>query len=210
MNKEIQIFQINASEIKDKFPKLVLGQEVDAYDISQMTLNQDDTAVGDLYKTRISLPSFENNPSHVMNVALHLYEKHAFLTSNDYRADLYDVGNGWVNDVHKWDGGFYCPLTNSQIKNLRTLRTLDDHVWDIKVKLDRVINVTLNESDQKWLRNTWDLEKNEDGIRDFLDRAPTSLNRVVSSEGKGYISVYVKKGQSPRTLFEFQNKNGRN
>lgn len=103
------------------------------------------------------------------------------------------------------DGGFFCPLTNMQMRNFRTLENLDDYVWSTKVKFDRTIDVTLNEDNQEWLKNIWDLG-NEDALADFFKNALLSLNKTLALDNRGYITVYVKEDTSPRTLFEFKYK----
>lgn len=209
MVRDIVIYRLsgdNLNGVISKLPVLVRGNEVTAYDLSQMTLDSDKTAVGQLFEAKLPIPSFESNPSPVMNLALKIYEKHAFLTSKGYQADLYDVVGGWCNDVQPFDGGFNCPLTDTQIKNLGRLENLDYHSWRTKTSFTPRISVQLGDSDLEWLGKTWDLRQSEDGIQDVLDRALTSLEMVVSLVGKGYISVYVKKRHPPRTLFEFKNQ----
>lgn len=207
MRRRITIYQLTGENLKSKLPELARGHEVTAYAFGEMSLNKDDIAVGNLYESKLPIPSFENSPSHVMNLALHIYEKHAFLTSKGYQADLYDIKDGWCSDVHPFDGGFNCPLTNTQIGKFRScLGPLDNHVWGTEVSFDPRINVKLSGRDEEWLKGTWDLGQSEDGIRAFLESALTSLNDVLTMSKEGYISVYIQKSYSTRTLFEFQQK----
>ena len=181
-------------------PHLADGVEVDAYDLSQTKLNDEDIVVGEIKRRKAVIPPFKVNPTHVINLALSLYGKHASLIVKGFRGDLYDNRLGWGSDVYWGDGGLDCPLTEVQIGNLKAQQGLEKHLWEARAHSDP-IKVSLSESNQKWLEVILG-KNNKKNLGIFLGKILWALNRAVGLDKGGYTSVYVNQEETPRTLFE--------
>lgn len=203
---------INISGIEEKhFSAFAKEATITQYDFSQMHMHPDGTVIGDYILRSPSTLSFAQDPAFHINLALGAYEKNAVLIQQGFSPDLYDNARGWASDIHFGEGGFECALTEAQIDNLKKLDFKYIHQWHLKSSpqfniAEKRFEFLVNGQDLEHLTNVWNLDDNESNMSEMCGLALRSYNDYLVQLKNQYLTIYVKKGEVPRTLFEFRDK----